>query len=206
MEEKLKIPFPVIVEGRYDRQTLSGVIEAKIITTDGFAVFKNAEKRALIRALSAKTKIILLTDPDGAGGVIRSNLCGMIPPERRIMLYVPRIRGRERRKKEDSAEGFLGVEGQDGRLLRRLFEPFASDDPPAGGSVTPALLYEYGLCGARDSAARRDSLGKRFGLPGGMSAKAFAAALGFLVTEEEFRKAAEESGEKDDEKSTAERM
>ena len=85
-EEKLVIPYPVIVEGKYDRQKLASVIDAQMITTDGFGVFKNREKAALIRALAEKTPIIVLTDPDGAGKLIRSHLSGIIPPERLIRL------------------------------------------------------------------------------------------------------------------------
>ena len=123
-EEKLVIPYPVIVEGKYDRQKLASVIDTRIITTDGFGVFKNREKAALIRALAKKTPIIVLTDPDGAGKLIRSHLSGIIPPERLIRLYVPRIEGKEKRKAAPSAEGVLGVEGMECSLLRELFLPF----------------------------------------------------------------------------------
>ena len=107
-DEKLVIPYPVRVEGKYARQKLASVIDAQIITTDGFGVFKNREKAALIRALAKKTPVIVLTDPDGAGKVIRSHIAGLIPPERMIRLYIPRIEGKEKRKTLPSAEGVLG--------------------------------------------------------------------------------------------------
>ena len=108
-DEKLRIPYPVIVEGKYDRQKLASVIDADIITTDGFGVFKNREKAALIRALAKRSPMIVLTDPDGAGKVIRSHISGIIPPDRLIRLYIPRIAGKEKRKSAPSAEGVLAV-------------------------------------------------------------------------------------------------
>ena len=125
--DRLKIPYPVIVEGKYDRAKLSSVIDARIITTDGFGIFKNKEKTALLRALAKKTPLIVLTDPDGAGGVIRSHICSVLPADSVIRLYVPRVKGVEKRKKEPSAEGVLGVEGMDTEHLRRIFSLPGSD-------------------------------------------------------------------------------
>jgi len=184
--EKLKINCPVIVEGKYDRLTLDRVIDADIYTTDGFGIFKNTEKQALFRALAKKTQIIVLTDPDGAGGVIRSRISGMIPPDRLIKLYVPKVEGKEKRKSEPSKEGYLGVEGTDVSLLYKLFEKYASSDACARGGITTSDLFEYGLCGGSGSQAKRDSFGARFGLPDGMNSKAFLTALNFILTKEEF--------------------
>jgi len=125
MEKRLKIPYPVIVEGSYDRLRLQNVIEAQILTTDGFGVFNHTQKAKLFQALAKKTPIILLTDSDGAGKLIRSHLSSMIPPDRLIHLYVPRIKGKEKRKQAPSAEGILGVEGMENELLYRLFLPYA---------------------------------------------------------------------------------
>lgn len=190
--ERIRVPYPVIVEGRYDCLRLSSVIDAKIIPTNGFGIFKDHEKRALLRALAARTPVIVLTDPDGAGGVIRSHLCGILPPEKTIRLYVPRVAGKEKRKAEPSAEGVLGVEGMDRDLLFRLFEPYSEENrkPETDRSectVTTADLYRDGLTGRPDSQTRRDAVGKKFGLPPGMSAKAFLAALKFVATDEEYR-------------------
>ena len=129
--EKLQISYPVIVEGKYDRLRLLSVIDANIYTTEGFGIFKKKEKLALFRALAAATPVIVLTDPDGAGTQIRSFLTGVIPKERLIPLYVPQIKGKEPRKKEPSAAGFLGVEGQERERLYRLFLPFANGERPA---------------------------------------------------------------------------
>lgn len=189
MRERLKIPYPVIVEGKYDRLRLDSVIEARIITTDGFGVFRNAEKSALLRALARSSPLIVLTDPDGAGGVIRSYLTGILPPDRVIRLYVPRVCGTEARKAEPSAEGILGVEGIDAELLRELFAPYADPDAAARAAenrLCMADFYRDGLTGARESAARRDLLGEKFGLPPHMSAKALLSALKFIITYEEY--------------------
>ena len=97
MAERLKIPFPVIVEGAYDKLRLQNVAEAQILTTDGFGVFNKSEKTRLFRALASRTKIIVLTDSDGAGKLIRSHLSSILPPDRLIHLYVPRIAGKEKR-------------------------------------------------------------------------------------------------------------
>ena len=188
-KERLKIPFPVIVEGKYDRLRLASVIDGKIITTDGFGIFKNTEKRALLRALAAKTPLIVLTDPDGAGSVIRSHLTGILPADKVIRLYVPRIDGKEKRKPVPSAEGVLGVEGMERDLLRKLFLPYADGNSPAenkGRQITAADLYGDGLTGTPDSAARRDAFGAKLGLPPGMNAKAFLSALSFIMTYDEY--------------------
>ena len=104
MTERLKIPYPVIVEGRYDKLRLESVIEAHIIPTDGFGIFKKSERLALLRELSSRTPIILLTDSDGAGKLIRSHISSAIPKERLIQLYIPKIIGKEKRKDAQSAE------------------------------------------------------------------------------------------------------
>lgn len=190
--EKLKIKYPVIVEGKYDRLTLDRVIDAVILTTDGFGIFKNTEKQALLRALAQKTPLIVLTDPDGAGGVIRSRISGMIPPERRIMLYVPKVAGKEKRKEAPSKEGLLGVEGTDTALLYHLFEKYAGETPGTSGpKITAANLYELGLTGGSGAQEKRDRFGARLSLPAGMNAKAFLSALNYLCTYEEYRAEAE---------------
>ena len=111
MQKKLSIPYPIIVEGKYDRLRLIEVCSANIITTDGFGIFKKSERLALLRELSARTPIILLTDSDGAGKLIRSHITSAIPKDKLIQLYIPKIKGKEKRKDTPSAEGTLGVEG-----------------------------------------------------------------------------------------------
>ncbi len=188
--ERLKIPYPVIVEGRYDKLRLEAVIEAQILTTDGFGVFNKTEKRQLFRTLAERTPLIVLTDSDGAGKLIRAHLTSAIPTDRLIHLYVPRIAGKEKRKTERSAEGILGVEGMENRLLHDLLVPYADADAVtarfAENPLCKADLYADGLTGGEGSAARRDALAERLGLPPNMTPNAFLAALRVLCTYEEY--------------------
>lgn len=186
--QRLKIACPVIVEGKYDKIKLSSVIEAQIITTDGFGIFRHAEKAALIRRLSEAGPIIVLTDSDGAGKVIRSRITQMIPRDRLIQLYTPRLPGKERRKQTPSAEGMLGVEGMEAELLYRLFLPYAGDALPirAHNPLSKTDFYIDGLSGGPESAARRDELAVRFGLPAGMTANALLAALQMVCSYDEY--------------------
>lgn len=193
MKEKLKIKYPVIVEGKYDRLRLLSVMEGQVLTTDGFGVFKQKEKLSLFRALAQKTPVIVLTDPDGAGKLIRSHIGSAIPPERLIPLYVPRIEGKEPRKAEPSAEGVLGVEGQERELLWRLLAPFAADGAPRmENPLSKADLYEDGFTGCADATRRRDALAARFGLPQGMTPNALLHALHVIATLEEYKTAVAE--------------
>ena len=190
MAERLKIPYPVIVEGKYDKLRLQNLIEAQILTTDGFGVFNKTEKAGLFRKLAERTPILVLTDSDGAGKLIRSHLSSTIPPERLIHLYVPRIKGKEKRKAQPSAEGVLGVEGMENELLLRLLEPYADADAVLTRAKENPLcktdLYMDGLTGGEGSAARRDAFAERLGLPTGMTPNALLAALRVLCSYEEY--------------------
>ncbi len=189
MKEKLNIPYPIIVEGKYDRLRLLSVCNANILTTDGFGIFKKSEKLSLIRQLSARTPIIVLTDSDGAGKVIRSHLTSAIPNDRLIQLYIPRIKGTEKRKDTPSAEGTLGVEGMERELLFDLLSPFEDSERVFAAAQNPlskADFYADGLSGRPDSAMRRDELAKKLGLPPAMTANALLAALKILISYEEY--------------------
>lgn len=187
--DKLNIPYPIIVEGKYDRLRLLCVCNANIIATDGFGIFKKNEKLALIRRLSSKTPIILLTDSDGAGKLIRSHISSAVPKERLIQLYVPKIEGKEKRKSAPSAEGTLGVEGMETKLLYDLLSPFENGDRLAASYENPLSkidFYRDGLSGKQDSALMRDAVAKKLSLPSGMSANALLAALKILITYDEY--------------------
>lgn len=191
--ERLKIPYPILVEGKYDRLRLLSVADADIYTTDGFGIFKKEEKKQLLLALSKKTKIIVLTDSDGAGKVIRGHVSALIPKDRLIPLYVPQIVGKEKRKAEYSKEGFLGVEGMERELLYELLLPYSSDAPTrfAGGrEITKTDLYLDGFTGGENSTLRRDRFAESLGLPRGMTPNALLAALNVLFTYEEYQAAA----------------
>lgn len=187
--QKLKIPYPIIVEGKYDRLKLISVCDANILTTDGFGIFKKQEKLSLIRQLASRTPIIVLTDSDGAGKLIRSHITSAIPKDRLIQLYIPRIEGKEKRKDAPSAEGTLGVEGMERELLFELLSPFEDTERVLAAEKNPlckADLYEDGLSGRPDSVSRRNELAKKLGLPPDMTANALLAALKILISYEEY--------------------
>ncbi len=193
MEARLKIPYPVVVEGKYDRARLECVIEGQILTTDGFGVFRGEEKAMLFRALARKTPLIVLTDSDGGGKVIRSYLSSFLPADRLIHLFIPRVAGKEARKAKPSAEGMLGVEGMERDFLRALFLPYTDANAVAARAAENPLsktdLYLDGLTGRADSAAARDALAERFDLPSGMTPNALLSALRMLCSYEEYCRA-----------------
>ena len=196
MKEKLKIKYPVIVEGKYDRLRLLSVMEGQILTTEGFGIFKQKEKLALLRALAKKTPLIVLTDPDGAGTLIRSHIGSAVSPDRLIPLYVPQVEGKEQRKAAPSAAGFLGVEGQERDLLRGLLAPFVEDGMPISENLLSKTdLYEDGLTGSENAAVRRNALAAKFGLPADMTPNALLAALRVVATFEEYKNAVAELDE-----------
>ncbi len=186
--EKLKISYPVIVEGKYDKIKLLSVIDADIFITSGFGIFKNTELCVLFRALAQKSPIIILTDSDGAGTLIRSRFASIIPSERLINLYIPQIQGKERRKSVPSKEGTLGVEGMDTELLYKLFEPFAGDTILSRGGITKTDLYTLGLSGGKNSSLARARLARQLGFPEDISANALLSALNILYDRESFLK------------------
>ena len=188
-QRKLSIPYPMIVEGKYDRLRLLSVCDAQIITTDGFGIFKKNEKLALLRQLTSKTPIIILTDSDGAGKLIRSHLTSSLPKDKLIQLYIPKIEGKEKRKSEPSAEGTLGVEGMENKLLFDLLSPFESEDKVAKGLENPLSKTDFyidGLSGGDNSAVKRDELAEKLSLPSGMTANALLAALRILISYDEY--------------------
>lgn len=180
MSDRIKVDRPVIVEGRYDKIHIASLIEGTVITTDGFGVFKNSEKKALIRRLASERGVIILTDSDGGGLVIRSYLNSVLPKDKIINLYIPAVKGREKRKKEDSKEGLLGVEGIDCDTLRSVLAPFSSDKPVIRGGVTKADFYRDGLSGREGSAEKRKKLCHTAGLPENIGANALLEAVNLL--------------------------
>jgi len=194
MEEKIHLTVPIVVEGRYDKAKLANITDAVILTTNGFGIFKNTEKTALIRRLG-KNGIILLCDSDGAGGVIRSHLKGALNGIRIYNLYTEQIKGKESRKATRSKEGYLGVEGIDDASLRSLLLKLVSMHPELGGEengplcpqkeITKTDLYSLKLTGAADSTSRRNHLCLALGLPRDMTANAMLAALNMISSLEE---------------------
>ena len=192
MDERLKIPYPVIVEGKYDKLRLESVMVGQILTTDGFGLFNKKEKTMLFRALAKSTPVIVLTDSDGAGKLIRSHISGMIPKERLIHLYTPRIEGKEKRKEAPSAEGTLGVEGMERELLRKLLLPYANADAVERrmeeNPLSKTDFFVDGLTGGENSREKRNALAKKLGLPPDMTPNALLAALRLLCSYEAYCK------------------
>ena len=201
----LRLKEALVVEGRYDKNTLAQLVDAPIFVTDGFGIFKDPEKLALLRSVAERRGLIVLTDADGAGLVIRSHLKSAIPPELLKHAYIPDVFGKEKRKAVPGKEGKLGVEGMDPETLltalRNAGATFLDEEVLANENVGAAIgrppeakalpitktdLYELGLSGRPDSAARRKALQKRLGLPENLSANALLTALNCIMTREEF--------------------
>lgn len=179
--EKLKIAKVVVVEGKYDKITLENVIDAFILTTDGFGIFKNEEKATLFRRLAKEKGLIVLSDADGAGLVIRNYFNSIIPKEHLTHLYIPKREGKEKRKREGSKEGLLGVEGMTKELLYQLFLPYADGarfEPIE--EITLMTLYEDGFRGKENSEEKRKMLLRALDLPDNLSAKAAVSAINLL--------------------------
>jgi ribonuclease M5 len=190
MRERVRIPLPVVVEGKYDKMKLASIIDATIVTTAGFGIFNSREKMALIKRLAEYGGVVILTDSDGAGSLIRSHIKSALPPDKIYDLYIPRIEGKERRKSAPSKDGSLGVEGMHDELLWELFSDFARrmgfDGEPSGEykTITKADMMALGLTGDGSREAR-DELASRLGLPPKMTPNAFLGALNILVTRDE---------------------
>ena len=190
----------IIVEGRYDKNALSQVVDATIITLGGFSVFNDKEKLAFLRRLAEKQGgMIVLTDSDGAGFVIRNYLKGALPRELVKQAYIPDIAGKERRKRKAGKEGKLGVEGMKPEVLlealRRAGATFLDEaDTPkqAGEPLTKADLFAMGLSGGAGSAAKRQALLQKLELPEHLTANGLLEALNVLFTREELAAAMEE--------------
>ncbi len=189
--EKLRIPYPVVVEGKYDKIKLQTILDADIFPVGGFSVFNQKETASLLCRLAETRGLIILTDSDGGGRQIRSFLTSRLPRERVFHLYIPKLEGKEKRKKQGGKAGLLGVEGMTDELLLSLFRPFASEEGGERGrfSLTKARLYEDGLSGRPLSREKREALAALLALPGDLSAAAFAAAVSLLYDEETYRSA-----------------
>lgn len=185
-----KIKEVIVVEGRYDKNTLAQVVDATVVTLGGFSVFNDKEKVAFLRRLAAERGLIVLTDSDGAGFVIRNYLKGALPKEQVKQAYIPDIHGKEKRKRAPGKEGKLGVEGMKPEVLveclRRAGATFEGEDAPRqAAGLTKADLLEKGLVGA-GSAGKRRALQDKLGLPARLTANGLLEALDLLMTREEF--------------------
>lgn len=190
----LKIKEAIVVEGRYDQNTLSQLVDTLIIPTQGFGIFKDPEKVALLRRVAQARGIIVLTDSDGAGFVIRNHLKGILPPEQVKHAYIPDLFGKERRKRTPGKEGKLGVEGMRPEVLERCLRSagatiLGEEEPEQPRRhITKLDLYQDGFSGRPDSGEKRKALLRRLELPEHLTAKALPQVLDSLLTYEEYQK------------------
>ncbi|MGI5976500.1 MAG: toprim domain-containing protein [Candidatus Limivicinus sp.] len=188
---KVKIGEVIVVEGRYDRNTLSQVVDAVIIETSGFGIFNNSQKQKLLRRMAETRGLIVLTDSDGAGFVIRNFIRGCVDPKYVKHAYIPEIAGKEKRKAKPSREGTLGVEGMRPQvLLEALRNCGAAVDGEAhdetGERITKLDMYKKGLSGGENSRSMRQKLISELDLPEKLSADALLEILNALMSREEF--------------------
>lgn len=181
----------IIVEGRYDKNAVSQAVDATIIETNGFGIFSDKEKLSLVRKLSEKRGVIVLTDGDGAGFLIRSHLSGAVKKDNIKHAYIPDIYGKERRKTKASREGKLGVEGMRPEVIVQALErcgaTFMGDEKrPSTDVITKADFFAAGLSGAPLSAARRGELIRKLELPERITANGLLEVLNIIMTREEF--------------------
>ena len=188
----VKIKEAILVEGRYDKNTLSQIVDAPILETAGFGIFKDKKQLALLRQVAEKRGLIVFTDSDGAGFVIRNHIKSAIPSKYLKHAYIPDIAGKERRKREAGKEGKLGVEGMTKDVilesLRRAGATIEGEDTPAQQSITKQDMMELGLSGGTGSSEKRAALLKKLDLPEHMSANALLQALNLLYSLDELKR------------------
>ena len=197
MNDKIRLQETVIVEGRYDKIQLSGLIESPIIETGGFRVFKDKEKQRLIRKVAQRRGILVMTDVDSAGFVIRNFLRGIVDNDNILHAYIPTVKGKEKRKTEASKEGILGVEGidrdklldsirQSGAHILNDVESFAENRSSLRSEITKMDFFDYGLNGCENAAQHREEVLSSLGLPKYLTVNAMVAAINCLYTKDEF--------------------
>ena len=182
----------IVVEGRYDINTLSQIVDATIVETGGFALFKDKDKQEMLRSLARRRGIIILTDSDGAGFVIRNFIKGIVEPQYIKNAYIPDIEGKERRKSAPSKEGKLGVEGMSAEVIITALRAAGAtiddvESAPKYDGITKAELYSLGLVGGKGSAQKRRILQRSLGLPEHMSYNALVKVLNIISSREELR-------------------
>lgn len=202
MKPLIKVDKPIIVEGKYDKITLENVVDALIISTDGFGIFKNAEKCRMIRKLAQKNNgIIVMTDSDNAGSQIRAYLKNIIGDSPIINVYVPCLEGKEKRKAVRSKEGLLGVEGMSGDIILKALEKSGvntADNISSSPKITKNDMFELGLSGCSDSSENRKKLLRFLELPESLSPNAMLDVINNIFVRDEFFEVAEKCLKKQD--------
>ena len=186
-EQKPRLREVIVVEGRYDRNALNQVVDALIFETGGFGIFHHPEKVEALRMLAEQRGLIILTDSDGAGFVIRNKLKGLLPQERIRQAYVPAVEGKEKRKSKPSRQGLLGVEGMRPEVLLEALRRAGATENDNAPWATSALFFSLGLTGKSGSAELRRKLAESLDLPDGISQTDLKKAVSVLLTETELR-------------------
>lgn len=184
----IKLDKAVVVEGKYDKIRLSNFLDATIITTDGFGIFKNEEKRSLIKLLAEKSGLIIITDSDHAGQMIRSHIKSFVKNGEIINLYLPTLKGKEKRKSKPSAEGLLGVEGTPDEIITEALDRAGlvhKKEEKAGRKIEKTDLYILGLSGRDNSSILRESLCRFIKIPS-LPTNTLLDALNTLYSYEDF--------------------
>ena len=190
--DKLKLRQAIVVEGKYDQNTLRQIVDTAIFTTNGFADMKDPALLHLLRQAAQTTGLIILTDSDGAGFLIRNTLKSALPEKGVLHAYIPDLPGKERRKAVPGREGLLGVEGMTPEILLKVLRDAGAEfadgsaPPPAREPITKQDLFALGLSGSPESAKKRAALLKELSLPAHMSANALLQALNVLFSRDEF--------------------
>ena len=188
----IKIKEAVIVEGKYDKIRLSGIIDTVIVETDGFAIFKDKEKQHLIRFLAEKRGIIIMTDSDSAGFKIRSFIKGIIKNDNIKNVYIPDVYGKEKRKTEMSKEGKLGVEGMETRVIMSALQKagvlYNENSKKEGREITHTDFFEDGISGGENSSEIRKAFANYLGLPERISSSALLKIINSYMTYDEYKK------------------
>ncbi len=191
----IKVREAIVVEGRYDKNTLSQIVDAPILETSGFGIFKDKKQLDLLRQVAEKRGLIVLTDADGAGFVIRNHLKGAIPEKYLKHAYIPDVEGKERRKSAPGKEGKLGVEGMRPEViveaLRRAGATISDEEESVSHGITKLDMVSLGLSGGLNASAKRLKLLQRLNLPEHMSANAMLQVLNLLYSLEELREIVE---------------
>lgn len=193
----LRIKEAVVVEGKYDKIKLKGIIDAPIIETNGFRVFKDKEKQNLIRQLANKRGLLIITDSDSAGFVIRNFLKGIVKDSTIKQCYIPQLKGKEKRKEKPSKEGYLGVEGiSDEEIINAIKRSNATiegENVKKTEKITKNDFFELGLTGRDNSKSNREKVLKYLNLPTYLTTNAMISALNVLVTKDEIKEILEKN-------------
>lgn len=176
----------ILVEGKYDKIKVDSIVDATVLAVNGFSLFKNKEMRRLIQRYATEKGVIILTDSDSGGFLIRKHLLQLVPPDRIKNAYIPEIPGKEKRKAKPGKAGLLGVEGVSAEVILEALRKCGCTARPDGERITKADLALAGLSGGKNAAEKRKALLKRLNLPQSLSANAFLDALNAFMTKEQF--------------------